>query len=284
MHPPRPGTVSKPASFVIFNSLLGGVKCCIFAAFLAAVVLLAGFAGLLPAPVQAQDTISVTYTVRAYVDGRSQLILQGNTAQWYHLDFAAPGRHEFVNEPTYINGAAWYPTWPDVPDAENRDCHCYSSVYTGLNPPLPAVYTEGNIDASRIRGTLTVLESPHAANGYRLVIELDDNAWGGPAWYEITIEQHWFTPRGQFERLKTVTVPGWLNEGVINKGQANALTVKLDGVLAQLDAGKPLPACNVANAFGNEVNALVKAGKLSAAQAADTLGAVAWAGGELCGK
>ncbi len=103
----------------------------------------------------------------------------------------------------------------------SNSAKCYSSVYTGLNPPLPPVNTEGNIDAGSIRGTLTVVESPNASNGYRLVIELDDNAWGGPAWYEITIEQHWFTPRGQFEWIKTVTVPRWLNEGAINKGAAH---------------------------------------------------------------
>ena len=40
-----------------------------------------------------------------------------------------------ADEPTYLNGAAWCPIWPDHPDTENRDCGCDSSKYVGV-PPL----------------------------------------------------------------------------------------------------------------------------------------------------
>ena len=33
-----------------------------------------------------------TLTVRAYIDGRSDLILHRNTVHWHHFDYAAPGR------------------------------------------------------------------------------------------------------------------------------------------------------------------------------------------------
>ncbi|MBI4641246.1 MAG: hypothetical protein HY731_11160 [Candidatus Tectomicrobia bacterium] len=53
--------------------------------------------------------VTQTLRVQAHIDGRSRLILRANTAQWHHLDFAAPGRHGFVNLPTIINGVQWFP-------------------------------------------------------------------------------------------------------------------------------------------------------------------------------
>src|SRR5690242_6268178 len=58
-----------------------------------------------------------TLTVRAFIDGRSTLVLRGNTVHWFHADFAAPGRHNGVNFATFLNDTAWFPTWPDVPTA-----------------------------------------------------------------------------------------------------------------------------------------------------------------------
>ena len=45
---------------------------------------------------------TVTLDVSAYIDGRDDLIIQGNTLQWNHFDFAAPGRLDGVNDPTII--------------------------------------------------------------------------------------------------------------------------------------------------------------------------------------
>src|SRR5438477_4162564 len=38
--------------------------------------------------------------VQAYIDGRSRLRLQGNTVQWLHVEWAAPGKHGGQNKPT----------------------------------------------------------------------------------------------------------------------------------------------------------------------------------------
>jgi hypothetical protein len=128
-----------------------------------------------------------TITVEALIDGRSQLILRKNTAQWYHLDFAAPGRHEFVNVPTIINGQEWFPIWPDVPDAENRDCYCYSSVFKGVKPVLHPNNPPLEINVLQGRGAVSIAEYPSKANQYALVIEFDDDPYGGPAMYQIQI-------------------------------------------------------------------------------------------------
>lgn len=88
----------------------------------------------LPLVAQAETLSEFTREIRTDIDGRRQLILRGNTAQWQHFDYAAPGRHEFANYPTTLNGGV--PTGPDIPDAENRDCACSSSVFTGVSPAL----------------------------------------------------------------------------------------------------------------------------------------------------
>ena len=129
-----------------------------------------------------------TLKVRAYIDGRSQLIIQGNRVHWHHLDFAAPGRHfdAVVSQPTDLNEANWEPIWPDVPDSENRDCNCDSSSYEGI-PNLARTDQPVWLDVSQGRGEVFILQQPSAANNYTLVIEFDDNPQMGPDWYEINL-------------------------------------------------------------------------------------------------
>lgn len=125
-----------------------------------------------------------TLTIEALVDGRSWLILQKNTLQWYHLDFAAPGRLEFVDVPTLINGQEWFPVWPDVPDAENRDCYCYSNVFKGVKPVLnPKKLVEINVLQGR--GMVSFVQYPSKDNDNTLILEIDDNPYGGAVLYEI---------------------------------------------------------------------------------------------------
>jgi hypothetical protein len=60
---------------------------------------------------------------------------------------------------------------------------------------------------------------------------------------------------------------------VLNKGQANSLIVKLQHAIDSLTTKPDQPtACNQLQAFVNEVNAYVKAGILTPAQAAQLLG------------
>ena len=75
--------------------------------------------------------------LKAHIDGRTHLIVRGDSVQWLQLDYAAPGREGFVDFPTVVNGFDWMPQWPDQPDGENRDCYCTSSSFQGLNPPMP---------------------------------------------------------------------------------------------------------------------------------------------------
>jgi hypothetical protein len=112
------------------------------------------------------------------------------------LDFAAPGRHYFVDYPTTINGVDWYPIWPDVPDAENRDCHCFSDVFAGVLPALPAQPMEIELQVLSVvrvdspeepAGTVTIVQFPTAENDFTAIVEFDDNPLGGPAFYDVRL-------------------------------------------------------------------------------------------------
>jgi hypothetical protein len=69
------------------------------------------------------------------------------------------------------------------------------------------------------------------------------------------------------------TVQGLQAAGVLNQGQANSLTVKLNHAIDSLNTKPAQPtACNQLQAFVNEVNAYVQGGKLTQAQADSLLG------------
>jgi hypothetical protein len=149
-----------------------------------------------PLAARAQSAAEVTIEIVVDIDGRSQLILHGNTAQWHHLDFAAPGREQGTNFPTSINDLDWYPVWPDEPNAENRDCDCLSDVFTHVEPPLPAQpMTVGLQVVSIVRqdypgsngGLVTIVQFPTRENDFTIVVEFDDNELSGSAFYDVRL-------------------------------------------------------------------------------------------------
>jgi hypothetical protein len=132
--------------------------------------------------------------VQAQIDGRDHLILKGSTAQWHHLDFAAVGRENGGDAPTLIGGMIraadtsifWLPTWPSPPPAEIR-FETLSSVLQGLQPPIPADGARWQVQKVFGRGDVTIVEQPTPANAYSLIVEFDDNRFGGSAFYGIVL-------------------------------------------------------------------------------------------------
>jgi hypothetical protein len=130
--------------------------------------------------------------ISAWIDGRSRLILDDDTATWQHFDFAAPGRLGcnvgYPTQPTFFDGVAWDPVWPDVPDCENRFCGgCFSSVFSGLQTSIPNSDFTPVLDLIQSRGFTSIVEYPSAGNGYRVVIEFNDDPPGGADWYEVDL-------------------------------------------------------------------------------------------------
>jgi hypothetical protein len=129
-----------------------------------------------------------TIRIEAWIDGTSQLLLSQNTATWHHLRWAAPGRLSFENLPTTINGVEWFPVWPDVPDAENRWCDCYSDMFLNVAPTLPMKSVELQVRVVDCRGPVTVVQQPRADNSFTLVIEFGEDEPPGASWYIIEID------------------------------------------------------------------------------------------------
>jgi hypothetical protein len=146
-------------------------------------------------------TLPDALTVRAFIDGRSQLVVRGERVYWHHLDFAAPGRWQdpdtqrAYDEPTYLNGVAWYPIWPDQPDRENRDCGCNSSSLNGIHA-LARQDQAAGLSVEQGRGLVTIIQQPETGNDYTLIVEFDDGGPGGADWYEVTLQYVTSGPAG----------------------------------------------------------------------------------------
>ena len=136
---------------------------------------------------------SITLEISALIDGRDQLIIQGDTLQWHHFDFAAVGRHLGRNEPTIItttlNGilvmdhVAWIPDWPLPPPDEIR-FEAFSSVFTGLTPAIPSQDIPVTLQAIDARSILHLVQLPATSNGFATILEFDDNGPSSSAQYD----------------------------------------------------------------------------------------------------
>jgi hypothetical protein len=73
------------------------------------------------------------------------------------------------------------------------------------------------------------------------------------------------TPQAQIQQL-IQDVDSLASQGVLNQGQANSLTAKLRAALQQLERGNTKAAGGQLRAFINQVEALVRSGKLSSMQ------------------
>ena len=132
--------------------------------------------------------VSFHLRVEAYMDGRSRLIFSGNTLRWHHYEFAAPGREQFLNQPTKLDGMEWFPVWPDIPTAENRDCDCESSTFTGLLTAIPRAVTTSRVTIVQARRAPSIVVVPTADNDYTLIVELNDVGQSGSAWHIVDID------------------------------------------------------------------------------------------------
>ena len=74
------------------------------------------------------------------------------------------------------------------------------------------------------------------------------------------------TPEEQLDELKGV-ITDLKGDGVLNRGQANSMTKKVDNALKKIGQGKTKPAINMLNALINQINDFVLEGKLTPEQA-----------------
>jgi hypothetical protein len=154
------------------------------------------FAWLSLSPVSAHAAAFVL-EIEALIDGRDQLIVQGNTLQWHHFDFSAVGRHQGQNLPTIIstqlNGVTlmdrveWIPDW-SAPPPNGIVPEEFSSVFNGLTPALPFAELSVQLIEIESRNSTTIVELPTAANGFSTIIEFNDNPAGSSEIYIARLE------------------------------------------------------------------------------------------------
>lgn len=128
--------------------------------------------------------VTLPLTVRAEIDGRSELRLQGRLIWWHHYEFEAPGMWG-DDRPTFLNGAAWWPMWPLD---ELAFCDCSSTRESLLASPIKSDGSAINVSNVQGRGLVQIVEQPNAANDYTARIEFSDPL-PDRAWTTVTITQ-----------------------------------------------------------------------------------------------
>jgi hypothetical protein len=134
--------------------------------------------------------------IRAWIGGLSRLELSADRATWQHFSGPAPGRSlcqlglpTWPIRPTYLDGVAWWPVWPDVPTCENRNCGgCRSDTWTGVPTPLPTGAFVPRLTIVSGTRSARIVEEPHYGNGFRVVLEFEHEGLGPGVWYEVLLE------------------------------------------------------------------------------------------------
>lgn len=133
------------------------------------------------------------YDFEADVDGRDDLVIQGQNVHWLHLDWDPVGLHNENYPATIISGydhgikktsgMEWIPSWP-----HGTKHGATSSVYSNLIPPFPDGPVSVQLFVETGRGTVKIVQQPKPGNGNTLVVEFDDNAYGDSALYDVQID------------------------------------------------------------------------------------------------
>ncbi len=131
------------------------------------------------------ENLMFPLTVRAEIDGRSELRIQGRSIWWHHIEFEAPGMWG-DDQPTFLNQQEWWPAWPMD---ELIHCNCDSSKEELLGTPLNADGSTISLSAVTGRGTAQIVQQPNAGNGFTASIEFNDPL-PDRAWITVTISQN----------------------------------------------------------------------------------------------
>jgi len=147
------------------------------------------------------NTNTTEVSIRALIDGKSQIKIQDNQLWWHHMENAAPGVFDGANEPTTVNGFDWVPVWPFNDEGRGCDCESDKLDLADAGIQLSNDFELLELRAVSARDSATLLQSPSADNGFLSIIELDDPS-GGPDWYEVVLV---------FGNKSQITVPGTSN-------------------------------------------------------------------------
>jgi serine/threonine protein kinase len=147
-------------------------------ALVSAGVLLAAGALALALVLHSTSQTRHTITLKARIDGRDVLKLQGNKVWWEHELGGLPGDPQGGNAPTFINGVAWRPQW----DGSNSLPFVASAPFFRRKTPVEVTCTKLSG-----RGEAAISELPSLSNTNTLSVYFNDVEEGGADWYELSI-------------------------------------------------------------------------------------------------
>lgn len=116
--------------------------------------------------------------VRAWIDGKSRLLVKGNQVSWQHISFDRPGLHTGRNEPTQINGVDWIPQWNGM-QSQPRSFDSFR---------LPDRKEVVRLEVVEGRGSVRWIESGEGES-FSGMIEFDDEPQDHADWYEVELRR-----------------------------------------------------------------------------------------------
>lgn len=128
----------------------------------------------------------ISFTIRAYIDGISDLVFQNGEVYWQHYNFAAPGRHNRLDEPTIINDYKWMP-WEGMPGELTGPCTSSRLFLSEIGLNLDETWQIVDMNIIQARESVSVSQFPSYENDYAGIISFNDRINGGAAWYEIEL-------------------------------------------------------------------------------------------------
>jgi serine/threonine protein kinase len=118
-------------------------------------------------------------TIKAFIDDKDVLKIQGNKVWWEHGQGVFPGDPKGANQPTFINGIAWRPQW------DGSNSIPFEPLASAFRPKYPAQVTLTKLSG---RGDAGISDLATPANTNTLSVYFNDEE-GGADWYEVRI--HW---------------------------------------------------------------------------------------------
>jgi len=136
---------------------------------------------------QSKSAETIEVSIRAHIDGLSEIHIQNNQLWWRHLDHNAPGKHSGADEATFVNGYSWPPSWPF--GDQTSGCPCDSDK---LDLSLAGLQLNDDLELLDLRlisarDSASIVQAPSIDNEFHTIIELNDNPSGGAEWYEVIV-------------------------------------------------------------------------------------------------
>lgn len=118
--------------------------------------------------------------VRAWITGRSQIVICGDALRWVHRSYDRPGYGPGISKPhpTFVNGRPWTPTWQGEESAPIKLPFALPVETAGVKVGVREVQVPGIVKTSQGKNDVAVTFSTRKHRGawFEVVITLEYEA------------------------------------------------------------------------------------------------------------